>query len=366
MKLSRHQKEIIKKIIAGEVYDIQSYLHVFSKCHTEKYDMTALRKAYESAEEGKTYKVLKEGYSLLTSGPAQTLMGATYHLPQMRLHIPEEEYELKPSLFIESAPRIKYVYDEKEYEFDFIKGVDVISSFDEVLEFLTLWSYLSQENLILEVSKPIHEIDVGMFFEKVILDTPQKKPEIKIEIDGIPLKSVNACDVLSKAPERFAYEYSNVTWKINEENLLVCKEFLGKKIVRTSLLISFFKKKFKTKEQVAQDSNYRVALIALIISVISIIMSNVVPLFQKQPADYLDDISQQLTAIEIQLTDVGSTLSNGNDTTETNIANILTTLQEIENSVKNINGKNATAKVEEILQEISEIKQLLSGDEGTN
>ncbi len=61
MKLSRHQKEIIKKIIAGEVYDIQSYLHVFSKCHTEKYDITALRKAYESAEEGKTYKVLKEG-----------------------------------------------------------------------------------------------------------------------------------------------------------------------------------------------------------------------------------------------------------------------------------------------------------------
>lgn len=95
-------------------------------------------------------------------------------------------------------------------------------------------------------------------------------------------------------------------------------------------------------------------------------MSNVVPLFQKQPANYLDDISQQLTAIEIQLTDVGSALSNDNDTTETNIANILTTLQEIENSVKNINGKNASAKVEEILQEISEIKQLLSGDEGTN
>ena len=95
MKFTKHQKEIVKKIISGEVFDIQSYLRVFNKSHIEKYDMESLKSAFSESEEGKSYKVIKDGYSLFTNGPVQTIMGTPYSLPQMRTHIPEEEYELK-------------------------------------------------------------------------------------------------------------------------------------------------------------------------------------------------------------------------------------------------------------------------------
>lgn len=359
MKFSKHQKEIIQRIIDGEVFDIQSYLHAFNKSHIEKYDMTALKAAFELSEDGKTYKVLKEGYSLFTNGPVQTIMGTSYSLPQMRIHIPEEEYELKPAVFNEEIPHINYTYNEKEYEFDFRIGVSVITNFDDVLDFLTLWYYLKQEGLILEVSEPLRSADIGLFFKKFNLKTPPQKPEIKIEYDGKPLTPIITCDVKSKPPERFAYEYSTSTWKVDEDNLLICKDYLGKRIVRTSALITFAKKKFKTREQVAQDNNYRVALIALAISVLSIIMSNIVPLFQKQPSDYLSDMSQQLSTIDLQLSSITETLFENPNITETDIANIISNLEKVEDAIKTYQNRNIASDLESILKELSEIKQLL-------
>ena len=363
MKFNKHQKEIVKKIIDGEVFDIQSYLRVFNKSHVEKYDMEALKSAFVKSEEGKFYKVIKDGYSLFTSGSVHTIMGTSYSFPQMRMNIPEEEYELKSAVFIEELPPIKYTYNEKEYEYDFSEGVSVITNFDEVLDFLTLWYYLKQEGLVLEVNEPLRNADIGLFFKKINLKTPPQKPEIKIEYEGKPLTPIHTCDVESKQPERFAYEYCTETWIIDEDNLLICKDYLGKKIVRTSALVSFATKNFKTREQVAQDNNFRVALIALVISVLSIIMSNIVPLFQKQSTDYLNDISQQLSIIENQLSEIEDALVANSNKTETDIENILSDLERIEEAINDYKNEKMHSDLEAILKELSEIKQLLTEGE---
>lgn len=230
MKLSKHQKVIIEKIINGDVFDLQSYLQVFDKCHIEKYDMVALRKSFDESEKGKEYKVIKEGYSIFTPTTTQTTFGLplTSNLP--RLNIPENEYELKTASFIPAAPTKKYKYEDTEYELDFCTGVSIISNFDEVIDFLTLWSYLKQEALILEVNKPIDTADIGLFFESVSSQPLTAEPEINMEIDGKPIEWSNICDVLLEAPRRFAHQYSDKTWVINEEHLLMCKDFLGKKL----------------------------------------------------------------------------------------------------------------------------------------
>lgn len=117
--------------------------------------------------------------------------------------------------------------------------------------------------------------------------------------------------------------------------------------------MTFSKKNFKTKEQVAQDSNYRIALIALIISVLSIIMSNIVPVFQKQPVDYLDNVTQQLSNIDSQLSEIKEILVDNNDIMETNVKGILTSIEIIASA---FNDQAISADIEEILQELSEIK----------
>ena len=363
MKLSKHQKEIVFKIINGEVYDIQSYLLTFNKCHLEKYDMEALKSAFELSEKDTLYKVIKDGYSLFTTGRTETLMGTTISFPQMRLHIPENEYELKPATFVDSAPTIKCTYDEKEYEFDFCKGVDVISCFDDVLEFLTLWYYLKQEGLVLEVNKPLLDTDIGLFFKKIDKEVRHKKPEIEITYEGKPLTPPHTCDVESKPPQRFAYEYSTLTWELDQENLLICKDYLGKKIVRTSALITYANKKFKTNEQVSQDNNFRVALIALFISVLSIVMSNIIPLFQKQPSDYLEDISRQLVVIESHLSNLEESLQNQSDSMESEVEDILRAIENIELTIKNYQNENTSSNFEAILQKLEEIKQSLDKTE---
>ena len=66
MKLSKHQKEIVKKIISEDVYDIPSYLRVFNKGKIASYDIVALRRKFNEDEQNKQYKVMKEGFSLYT------------------------------------------------------------------------------------------------------------------------------------------------------------------------------------------------------------------------------------------------------------------------------------------------------------
>ncbi len=362
MKLSKHQKEIIKKIIAGEVFDIQSYLRVFNKCHTEKYDMDSLKAAFDLSEEGKTYKVIKEGYSIFEKSQGQ-IAGISMPFSHVRLNIPENEYELKPATFVDNAPTIKCTYDEKEYEFDFCKGVDVISCFDDVLEFLTLWYYLKQEGLVLEVNKPLLDTDIGLFLKKIDKEKSQKKPEIEITYEGKKYTPIGTCDVELTAPKRFACEYSTVTWELDQENLLICKDYFGKKIVRTSALITYATKKFKTKEQVSQDNNFRVALIALFISVLSIVMSNIIPLFQKQPSDYLEDISQQLVVIESHLSNLEETVQNQSHSMESEVEEILLSIENIKSTIQNYQNENTSPNFEAILQQLEEIKQSLSKTE---
>ena len=67
MKFSKKQKEIVNKIVSGDVYDITTYLTVFRNHHTEKYNTEELRKKFELDEADKTYKVIKEGYTIWTT-----------------------------------------------------------------------------------------------------------------------------------------------------------------------------------------------------------------------------------------------------------------------------------------------------------
>lgn len=336
MKFTKHQQDIISKIISGEVYDIKSYLNFYQKCHIEQYDMNSLRAAFEKSENDKEYKVIKEGCSLYTSVPMETAMGRM-SFPQRRLKIPENEYEMKRAIFIDKAPHLHYTYENREFEFDFCAGISIADDFGDVVDFITLWSYLKREALILEVNEVIDTPDIGLFFEKVSADRAPEKEKVTVEIDDMPIALLPALDidvdVLEEAPKRFAHEYSDSTWSINEEHLLICHDFLGKRIIPTSLLWTFANKNYRTNDQIAQDNNFRIAIVALIVSVLSIAFGVFSPWLQPTQPE-ITTISKQLSTISNQLLEIRTQLLSQGEKEDNYLDNVLHGIDDLKNEIE--------------------------------
>lgn len=345
MKFTKHQQDIISKIISGEIYDIKSYLNVYQKCHTEQYDMNSLRAAFEESENSREYKVIKEGFSLYTTVPMQTAMGRV-PLPQRRLKIPENEYEMKRAIFIDKAPHFHYTYESNEFEFDFCAGTSIANDFSDVVGFIALWSYLKQEALILEVNEAISAADIGLFFEKVSADQAPEKEKVTVEIDSMPVAQLTALDidfdVLAEAPKHFAHEYSDITWRINEEHLLICHDFLGKRIIPTSLLWTFANKNYRTNEQIAQDNNFRIAIVALIVSVLSIAFGIFSPWVQPAQPE-ITAISKQLSIISNQLSEIKTELLSKSEKKETYLDDVLNEINNLKNEIERQSATSDTS-----------------------
>ena len=354
MKLNRHQKEIISKILSKDIYDITSYLNCFNLCHIEKYDMEKLEKEFFKSEKGKQYKVMKDGHSRWTTTTINTTAGGLpISLPNIipRTDITDDEWEYKKAKFVPHTKPIEYAFEEEKFTFDFDTGVNILNNFDNIIDFFTLWSYLKQESLIFEVNKPISSNDIGLFFEPTTLHK-KEKPSIIIKKDyvelptyskaGELLNKVNS-DILDKVPTHTAIEFTDRTWKINEENLTMSKEFIGKKFIPSSSLYIYLKRGYKTKEEIAQRNNLIVAWIAVIISIISILASS---FFDKTPKQ-LNDITKQLEEIK------AITSQSKNE----DIQEIKTSIENIEEVIEKFDTDESI--LDDIKKEIVEIKKSL-------
>ena len=175
MKLTKHQKDIVGKIINGQIYDIASYLESTNNFRVEKYDIDAIRKKFVDVEGDKKYKVAKD--SIFIKG--------TYGLPMFKPEdkITENDYTIKKAVFVDNAPAIHYEFEGVKYDLDFVKGVKVVNDYELLIDFLTLWHYLKEESLILELDKKLETQDVGFFFEPKEIDESMPKAKIVIKKD---------------------------------------------------------------------------------------------------------------------------------------------------------------------------------------
>lgn len=306
MKLTSHQKEIVDAIIDKKVWDIPSYLEHFGKLHQCQYDFDGLRTIFEQSENGRTYRFRKgnDAYYYTDTIDRDGNICNTRRVPNSTTY----EFVDYPMTVPVKACLNKKVniewYEEgnTKFSFDFLKeSYPVADSFDDIIDFITLWSYLKREALILEVDKPISKKDISIFFElkdqKIDPNTnPFWSRHYAIssgETEEEPVES--ECYLL---PEKEAKYYIAQAWKLNEENIVTCSEFIGKKIIPSSELRVYQQKKFKTVEQIANGRNLLVAWVAVFISVISILIGNIWPLVKPQEPNYLSIISEQIAFID--------------------------------------------------------------------
>lgn len=168
MKLTKHQKQIVDKIVEGKVYDITSYLRGFEKVHEQKYDIQEIEKTFNSAEEDKKYSFSeKESYFYTQVYDACGKNIGIYKVADTLTYKFKDYPLVKPvkAKLTNSIDRVIVPYKDQKYTFDFCNNVLVADSFNDIKEFIALWCYLKSQALIFDVHKPVIEEDLGLFFE---------------------------------------------------------------------------------------------------------------------------------------------------------------------------------------------------------
>lgn len=367
MILSKHQKEIVDKIISAEVFDIYTYLKAFNKGHIVKYDVDALRQKFDESEHDKTYKVMKDGHSTLTSvphamhTPIGTFSGLSVPMPRPKDSITDDEWELKPAKFVVDIPLSETEYDQQKYSLDFIsKGVFVANDFSDIIDFISLWTYLKEQSLVLEVDEPIKAEDLGVFYQlnHIVKDGIQAPIQWETNFDNndgkfsnktLELLSTVQHDFLNEAPIRKATSYMDSEWIVNEVHKTMCSGFLGKKIIANSALRVFCKSNYKTQAETAQAHSLLVAWIAVGISVLAVLVGNILPLFQPKETDYLDQLVEQISCIQNSLEEI----PENNDLAETN--RLLDEIFVAINELKTSDDSDSLAEIREKIKSINEI-----------
>lgn len=350
MKFTKHQKNIIRKINSGEIFDIVSYLEVFKLTTFRKLDKDAVETRMKQEENGATYKKLKEGVKTLTSTTSyNNSLGLP--MPELQVITPSENdfiYVEATLNFEATKQKVRYGSDTT-YSFDYKEGINFTNSFSDIKEFLTIWQYLKSENLVLEVDKKIEKKDFEVFFEyKPIGETAYYKR--KASKKGIEVEFPNGYEP-SEASFVFQHDdlnrikdfrdYIDYFFEYNKSNEAICRQFLGKQIIGNSELGLFVDRKFHTGGQINKFLNLLPAYLALILTL-------GITIYQECDNNKdMQKILKQLSQIKMQIEDNSL---------------ILADLDDIEEQLEQIIESNSfnsemDDKLEEILKEIQEYKQ---------
>ncbi len=364
MRLTRHERIIVSRINKGEIYDIPSYLRSFGKGRNQAYDMDAIRNRFTADENGRQYKVLKDGHSLfISTHSTQHFMGQSIHtpmlIPRMESDIADDEWNLCEAKLEDKIPPSVFTYDEQEFKVDFQQGAFVADNFQDILTFIRLWSYLRHENLVFEVSKPISQDEISMLYESVPCNKKRRSAKIKIEWDKRPgeddgtEKFKPVTDIHQTVPTRRAEEFMDAEWKMNEDHLMMCHEFIGKKMYSTGALRNFAANNYRTSEEMHRGLNTIIAVVALFISVLTFSYGLFYPSNTYQPA--LDNLTQQISEIQIALENIRT-----NQLSSDEVNQILGELEAIEESLKIAETNGMLSAIGELATDINEIRDILS------
>lgn len=330
MKLTPHQKQIIDAINAEQVYDIPSYLKYFKKSTSQQYDIKEIQKTFNEYENGKKYS-----YSQLEDGSFNTnvydrngnlLSSFSSSHKNMNAYFIEYPLEEPVSAQLDNVLSNEvFEFKGEKYSFNFLSySYDVADRFDDIKDFIALWYYLKNEALIFEVEKQVKDDELSLFFEK------NEQKIFPVANPDWNTKTVIADGFAEQnnIPYKRIKNYMSYLWKLNKEHVVMCQDFIGKKIIPTSGLKVYADHKYRTFEERSQRNNIIVAWVAVFISISTIFINN--NPFSKDTFE-----REQIQTISTKTTSIENELSNMNDTLEyiqNELDDINTTIEKADKS----------------------------------
>lgn len=257
MKLTKHQKQTIRKIYSGEIYDIFSYLKYFHLGTTIKFDKQSINDSFNRDPLPKKYYY-----------PSALQCRSSNLLPEKDYFEHLQNNQLDPNQYIPKDLELSYntgikqeTWNGEKYILNFYEGVYIANSFNDIIEFLTLWQFLESEMLILNVSQDFSAKFLGLFYIKEAITS---------NIDSSIQSRINDIDC-----DTFTYDdkyYLNYQYILSHDHCVMCKEYLNKRIYPSSKLGLFIKRHFRTYEEQSQRRALFAAWIAIFISIASIFL----------------------------------------------------------------------------------------------
>ena len=253
MKLTKRQKDIVKQIKEGKIYDVESYIRHYDLGEFIKYDYEEFSRAFEEDDINKKFYYPKD----LTPNVTNVLTIETYNYKVESGKIDEKSYTVFSLELVADAGNVTVNIHDVEYHVNLYEGIYVAKSFGHILDFLTVWEYLKSEMLILELSTELKKTAIELFFEKSLMQQGELKEN---ELDrNINYKAHSLSD---------NYYIESGKYIFSREKFIICEEYLKKRIYPTPSLNLYIQNKFSTKEEAMQKSALVAAWLAIFVSII--------------------------------------------------------------------------------------------------
>ena len=352
MKFSKHEKEIIRKIADGTVYDIPSYLKTFNHTTLKKLDKEAIEERLRIEEDGKLYEKIKDDVPRFVNRTTN-IMGTDVSLPMPALHT-KEDAEYVPAIIDYTGAECPVVtQNDVTFVYKYFEGINCTNSFGDIKRFLAIWQYLKSENLVLEVDKKVTADDYEIFFEykpfqETVYAHKLKEREETIKINGEKYVKVEneltknfACDDPNRTkPFR---NYCDYLFEYNKNQEILCKQFLDKQIIGNADLDLFIRRQFHTYEQ-------RSLFHSLLPAYLAMILTLAITIYQEWDNNQdMEKIYNHLSTIEQQLEDTDNNLLSGSE---------LEMIEQQLNAIleKDFGNESINDKLQELLETIKNIE----------
>lgn len=330
MNFDEHQKEIIKTIDNGTVFDILSFVKEFGYYEVYKVDKHEIETAFAEQEKGKTYPIIKP------SSGSQIFNNHTKLA---------EDIENKPAKLFYRDTNVFINCREQKFTYDLCSdnGICISTSFDEIKNFIALWEYLKNELDVLEVKKNLDCEEVGLFFQKkanpqYFQGIEQDNNMIPIDLFGFRISNDSVTLEETQSNPVYAIKYIETILECDYDKLNVCEYYLDKKIIPTPALRNFIASDFSTPDQIATKDSLKAAWIAIGISIVATLISVGATLFSIYATYNVDPSEDNLKVIQEQLDNIFNELQDI-DGLKYDDSRLIEELEEIEDIINNASQK---------------------------
>lgn len=327
MYFSKHQKEILKRINSGEIYDILSYVKSFDLMEFKKIDKSSIDDLFAQDNIPKTYYHAND----LSRQRSNIFTKDEFNSKRKNGNIDSSEYT-KHTLILKYEGGTKQVsWNENNYCFNLYEGVYICTQLNSLLDFLIVWQYLKSNMLVLEVTQNCTKETLQLF---LVPKTNSQNciTDIESRISKIDFENFTISD---------KYYLGGVEYQLSDDYLRF-QDFFEKRIYASPSLSTFISNKYKTKEERIQSSALWAAWLAIFVS---IVLTFVPWLYETNSSnDYtpiVNSISSDVSGIKLSLEDIlqAETENNSLEIAEINdinekISNVCRDLQDILNYVQ--------------------------------
>lgn len=296
MKYNNANKEIIRMIENGTIFDIPSFVSYKKQRKLAKIDKALLIDQFETGIPIKRFY-----YPVNLRIDPRNLMTENEYKRKVTLHEINPESYKSVDISLRNDAGIKtHVADGLNIMLDFYNGIYISESFNDIYEFLILWQHLKDEMLIQECSCDNYTDTLGLFYEPKNI-----RPEI-LDTPATELIEYTSCSISDKCFLTQDYVFSNDAY-------LRCKDYVGKKIYPSIHLSLFVKNNFETDGEIAQRKSMRVAWIAIWVSILLAVFPYITDYFQPDTPDpILSHIQDLLFALEMQTEQIANLMEINN------------------------------------------------------